>query len=76
MVIIEEKHDQKSEWHSHKYPFHIQNPEINKPASRLCWVESSADRQCADTSRFQSSRYVNKPRPEEGAQLAHTRQDN
>ena len=72
MIIVEEQHDQESKWHSHKYPLHVERPKVDQPASRLRWVESSADGQNADVGSLDCTRNVSKADPENGCNLCNS----
>lgn len=69
MIVVEEKHDKKTEWHSHEHPFHLEVPKVNQPAAWLRWLEGFGDWDACHVSGLDCSWYMRETDPEEGAKL-------
>jgi hypothetical protein len=44
MVVVKEQHQQEADWDGNGNPLPLKIPEVNRPASRLSWVEGFCDR--------------------------------
>ena len=63
MIVIEEKHEKKSDGKSNEDPLDFQVPKVDEPTSIKCRIECSSVRQFADLCRFQFAREMSKSRP-------------
>lgn len=64
MIVVEEKHEQESNWQGNEYPLDFQVPKVDKPTSIDSGIECPSVRQLADLCRFQFAGKMSKSRPE------------